>query len=859
MKRLLSSLSTSVVLAATAGAQCLQPATGTTVLPLTEWSSTTGFGTAFETDDALTLTPIPLAFAFPMAGAVGTLDQLWVDSNGGVYLTDSTLGLTNVVNGAGLGISSLSELRGTLAGASARIAIMGDDLNASQVVGAVGDILVDQTVPGECRIVYKDWSRFANTTDQHNFSCTLYSSGAIRFDYDLAIGADLDDTRYVGVSIGNLVGTTSSPSRDLTAGADSGTEGLLYEAFGTSNLLDIAGKSLLLSPNGMGGYVSTVLCEPATHTNYGSGCYNYPRSFAQLFGDQATTKTALDGNRMRLTPTAIGYLATWIPGGATSYIAPGGGAVTLTFPIANGAVTFAPSVAFPIPGGTTASVTVSENGIVTAAALPNNASDTTPALADLSSSAAPAIAFYSFRDFTLSEAGSGPIQREEVVVGPDTILCITWNAVEALPAGANPTTFQFQLNLNTGVVDYVWVSWDPGTSTSDTLVGAKIAGGGTTPTSTTLATGLPLGIVNAGESSVYQFFADQTTAKAALDGNAIDFTPSGSGYLATWVAGGGASFIAPSGGATTHTFGASNGNVQITPSSPMPVPGGSVATVSVSENGILTMAATANNGTDTTPAGADMVGTAAPSLGFYAWRNFDLAEAGSGPIQSEEVVVGPHTVLCITWSGVEATPAGANPTTFQFQCNLNTGTVRLAVVTWDGGGSADDVLVGATLAGTDFDPFTVALSTALPKSIQPPKGALAMSASPAPVFTIGGSTVPMTWQIDNLVDLSVLPGVYIAFLGFSFLPIPAPGIDLTLVGVDAPGCAVLIGGLDIIIPISPTASSHAQPLTIPQPLSPGLTFYSQCFNLIIPNSLPNGLNGFGLITSNAIATRCDLQ
>lgn len=861
MRKLLTSLGSTALLLGAAHAQCLTTS-GTSQLPnMVYWTEAGGFVPANAIDDeSMTQTPIALGFTFPMAGAVGTLDQIWVSINGHILLSDSTLALTQPIPaGFTFGLDSLAEMRGDGAGDLPRIAVIGDDQEGAPVGTGTFDVLVDQTIPGQVKVSWIDIQTFpaSTTKPKWNFSCTLYSTGAVEMSYGTL--DPLTDTRYVGISIGNAVGSTTSPEYDLTASPDSGTEGLIYQAFGTTDLWDLNGKTLLFVPNGVGGYVASVTCEPASHTNYGAGCYNYVRSFAQLFADQATTKAALDGNRMRLTPGPLGYSATWIPGGATSYIAPTGGATTLTFPIANGAVTFAPSVAFPIPGGTTASVTVSENGIVTAAALPNNASDTTPTLSDLSSSAAPSIGFYSFRDFTLSEAGSGPIQREEVVVGPDTILCITWNGVEALPAGANPTTFQFQLNLNTGVVDYVWVNWDSGTSTSDTLVGAKIAGGGTTPTSTTLSTGLPVSIINAGESSLYQLFGDQATAKAALDGNAVDFTPTGNGYVATWVAGGGASYIAPSGGATTHTFPAANGAVQITPSAPLPIPGGSAPTLTVSENGILTAGTTANNGTDTSPAGADMVGTAAPNLGFYAWRNFDLAEAGSGPVQSEEVVVGPHTVLCITWNAVEATPAGANPATFQFQCNLNTGVVRLAVVTWDSGTSTDDVLVGVSLAGADFDPFSTTLSTALPKTVQPQKGALSMSASPAPVFTIGGPTVPMTWQINNLVDLSVAPGIYLAFLGFSFVPIPAPGVDLSLIGVDAPGCAVLIGSLDIIIPISPIASSHAQPLTIPQPLTPGVTFYSQCFNLIVPNSLPNGLNNFGIITSNAVASRCDLQ
>ena len=493
MQRCLPLLCTGALFSALAHAQCLLPATGTTVLPIYQWSSSTGFaaGPVVSTDDAMTITPIAMtAMAnFPMVGALGTLDQIWINSNGELYLTDSTLGLTNVVDGASLGVTTLAEMRGDIANASARIAIFGSDQDVSVVAGSAPDILVDQTVPGQIRITYVDWSYFSSSVDQYTMSCTLYSSGAVQFDYDTPMSAT-STTRYVGISIGNNVGTTTTPSSDLSAGADSGTLGLLFESFANLAAFDLAGKSLLLTPNGTGGYISAVTCEPAAHTSYGTGCYSFPSTFAQLFPDQATTKAALDGNRMRLTPATGGYTATWVAGGASSYIAPTGGATTLTYPIANAAVVVTPSVPFPVPGGTAPVLSVSENGIVTASASANNASDTTPTLSDLSSSAAPALAFYSFRDFTLTEVGSGPIQREEVVVGPDTILCLTWNGVEAAPAAptVNPTTFQFQLNLTTGVVTYVWLSVDDDSTSIDGsahLVGYTGPGVGSDPVSRT--------------------------------------------------------------------------------------------------------------------------------------------------------------------------------------------------------------------------------------------------------------------------------------------------------------------------------------------------------------------------------------
>jgi hypothetical protein len=57
--------------------------------------------------------------------------------------------------------------------------------------------------------------------------------------------------------------------------------------------------------------------------------------------------------------------------------------------------------------------------------------------------------------------------------------------------------------------------------------------------------------------------------------------------------------------------------------------------------------------------------------------------------------------------------------------------------------------------------------------------------------------------------------------------------------------------------VSPVAPTHNVPLVFPQPLSPGNVFFSQAVNFLIPNSLPNGLNNFGLTISNGVRSRFD--
>jgi hypothetical protein len=99
-------LSASLLLAAAAHAQCPQ---GTNA-GLVQWYSTASYTSTFDAaDEGISNPPIALGFNFPMPGAVGTLNQAWVNSNGEIYLTDSSAGLTEPSGAALFGANSLAE------------------------------------------------------------------------------------------------------------------------------------------------------------------------------------------------------------------------------------------------------------------------------------------------------------------------------------------------------------------------------------------------------------------------------------------------------------------------------------------------------------------------------------------------------------------------------------------------------------------------------------------------------------------------------------------------------------------------------------------------------------------------------
>jgi len=428
-------------------------------------------------DDEGLSAPIDMLFGpagFPMAGAVGPLTHAVVDSNGALYLTSGGAAVGRV----GFGPFDLTDLRGQV-GDSPRIAPLWGDLEGTTAGWAVN---VDTSVAGRFQVTWIDVEEYTSGAPQFSFSATLYATGQIEFAYG-ALPPLPNANFYIvaGVSIGNGVGTGLEISTDLTTGPNSGALGLLFQDFDGA-VPSVADKTILLLPNGTGGFSSVVSCQAGAHTAYGAGCYG--ESVYQYFADAAVASAALQGNALLLVPTGTGYVTTWVPGAAAAfYVAPAAGAVSL--PITNdGNTVITPTIALPVPGGAAAQLTIEHNGIVVLGALPNHLFDWTPTPAELL--AAPNAGFYSWHDYNDAEPGSGTIKQEERLVGAERVLFVTWDGVEnySTPTAVNPSTIQFQLNLTTGVVTYVWLSVDDDSTSIDGsahLVGYTGPGVGSDP------------------------------------------------------------------------------------------------------------------------------------------------------------------------------------------------------------------------------------------------------------------------------------------------------------------------------------------------------------------------------------------
>jgi len=483
MRRFLPSFASLCLLSSAAVAQC---PTGNPA-GLVPWQPSFGYTSPFPVDDeGITSPPIVLSPAFPMPGAIGSLDRLWVSSNGELYLTDSTLNLPAPVGASSYGITDLAELRGGVGG-SARIAVLGGDYEASSAPNSYWSVTVDQASNGDVTVTWFDCARFFNTTDRFSFSCTLRTNGTIECIYGTTFPVDLGG-RVVGVSIGNNVGLPTTPPVDLLVPNSSGLVGLMHERFAPGEW-DLSGKKLTFSSNGIGGYTSACvqsnapLC--AENTNVCTGCYSFPadNAFHEVFASAPAAKAALDGRSLRLRNTGECYVAEWLT--TASFLVP-----TLPTPlplVPDGDLTLN-TTSIPVPGisGGADRWTVSENGILTAASttpIENNSLDPTPTAAEMIDAVlAPGVGFYTWYDFDV--ASGGTIQAGL----SGTTLVITWAAVGSV--GGGTSTWQYQIDTGTGDVTIVWQSFDPSISTNDVLVGCTLAGPGALPGAVTLGTNL---------------------------------------------------------------------------------------------------------------------------------------------------------------------------------------------------------------------------------------------------------------------------------------------------------------------------------------------------------------------------------
>lgn len=456
MKKLALSLSVAVGLAAASTAQCIA-ASGTLV---------------GNTADSIYPSQ-PIGFAFPFQGA--TYTDIHCSDHGICWL--SNVGVPAPPVAAPLVYNV--QLADFIANGPVIAPFWGD-----HTPGTAGAVWIENTSGTECVVKWVDVQTYLNLLPPFSFQMTLRISGEI----EVAYGAEVDN--YGSTFAPNaIVGATPGAPATLPAPTDLSVPGAsadptIYQEFSTPRTFDLAGRTLQLIPASPGWANIAANGPCAGAAAYGQGCVSSFNSFYQLFPDAAAAAPALTGQSITLTPAGNGYVAVW---GGASYVAPTAGVPVATGD--DGAVAYTPSTPLPTPFGPQATLQISGNAIIgfgAAAPVFPVGLPWVPSAVDFLVNGG----LFAWHDYNVNEGGQ--ILAEEV----SSVLYVTFANVESYPGGVvNPSTLQFQLDLNTGELAIVWQSVDSNTSSLDGsghLVGLTAPGNSLDPGSIVLATALPL-------------------------------------------------------------------------------------------------------------------------------------------------------------------------------------------------------------------------------------------------------------------------------------------------------------------------------------------------------------------------------
>jgi hypothetical protein len=430
MNRLLA-LAAAASIAATASAQCFTAGAGTQV---TAWTWT------FTNDDGVSTNHEPLGFAFPVAGAAaGTFSHIRIGSNGWLMLTDG-VAATGLPGNSNYG--SAAALAG-VAGDFPVVAPFWGDL--FWTAAATNGVFVETNPGVSCKVTWlnvRDYNSAA--AGAYSFSVELLVTGEVKLTYNTAVNNKTTQsfTNFVGVSARNGVAVPSAS--DFVPGPATSTGGMIFQSFAL-NTFDGQDRTMTFTPSGAG-WVETITCSVlgASHTSYGSGCYNSSDSAYFAFATAALASPALSNTAITLTPAGGGYLMT--SGGA--FLPVGSVQATPTI-VANGDDTeqFVPFTTGSFPGAT--GLAVCSNGFVSLATGNNTTWNVTAPLM-LND---PQTSFRSAHDMNPTIAGSGQIKHEE----SPGLTMVTWDGVWDFggTSAADANNVQIQLYPN-GVVVIAW-------------------------------------------------------------------------------------------------------------------------------------------------------------------------------------------------------------------------------------------------------------------------------------------------------------------------------------------------------------------------------------------------------------------
>ncbi len=300
------------------------------------------------------------------------------------------------------------------------------------------------------------------------------------------------------------------------------------------------------------------------------------------------------------------------------------------------------------------------------------------------------------------------------------------------------------------------------------------------------------------------------------------------------------SYLPPSAGATVLALG-NDTDTPVTLTGTLNYPGGSTSTLTVCSNGFIS--AGPNNGTGSFPDVFEHLNST--DACWRAWYDYDVTSPGSGQVKFEQI----GSIAYITWDGVHEF-GSTTQNTFQMQFDTASGAVHML---WPNLAGTLTYLFGFSPGGSRAD-SALDISAALPGTfvVAPVDSeGISLSASPAPISTSTTGTA-VVYAIDTIPEFAPGSSLYVALNVFSLGQLPAPGLDLTFLG--APGCSALVQSIDFTQSVVGFTPSLTTTLNLPAGVPAGTVIYVQAAALVTPNSLPNGQNASGIVTSNGIAS-----
>ncbi|MFK7742200.1 MAG: hypothetical protein AB8H80_17940 [Planctomycetota bacterium] len=379
-----------------------------------------------------------LGFSFPLNGT--TYTDIHVSDHGVVWLSNGGTPAPPTLGNATYNVGTTG-----LTGFGPCIAAFWADATPGGAPNTPGEVFFDASVANQFRVTWSGVYAFFNQLPSYSFQMTLFDTGEIQIVWDgdtNNYGSGFTPSAIVGVWPGG--GAVLPPASDLST-TTATSDPSLFELFATASTFDLAADGVRLTP-AMPGWTLQRLggtSQCATVTRYGVGCI---RQSNNAFERLPVGGFDLAGRTITLQRNADGYDMSDAVAG--TFVTPPASAVS----IANGddfGETVSLGVAMPIPNGTTSSITVCSNGVITLD-VTGNTVNFAPSEAEFESWSAPAICPM-WHDFQPNQAGSGSILYHTV----GNKHYVTWDNVFnwGQPIGE---TFQVQFDTASGDITIVY-------------------------------------------------------------------------------------------------------------------------------------------------------------------------------------------------------------------------------------------------------------------------------------------------------------------------------------------------------------------------------------------------------------------